>query len=167
MAAHSPLLVAILLHSSIIGLRIAATDGNIQAPISGASFTVVPEPGTALQLLVGLGGQVLYPLVDDAGEYRTTETGAVLPHPDVGTTPGEFDQILVVVLKNHLPELMGPSGVILATLILVAIMAAAMSTADSNLHALSALITHDVYDQFVRPQASQQERTWVGRALIA
>jgi SSS family solute:Na+ symporter len=50
---------------------------------------------------------------------------------------------------------------------MVAIMAAAMSTADSNLHALSALITHDVYDQFVRPQASQRERTWVGRALIA
>jgi SSS family solute:Na+ symporter len=118
-------------------------------------------------MLVGLGGQVLYPLVDDAGEYRTTDTGAVLPHPDVGATPGEFDQILVVVLKNHLPELMGPAGVILATLVLVAIMAAAMSTADSNLHALSALITHDVYDQFVRPQASQRERTWVGRALIA
>jgi SSS family solute:Na+ symporter len=50
--------------------------------------------------------------------------------------------------------------------VLVAIMAAAMSTADSNLHALSALITHDVYDQFIRPEASQQQRTWVGRGLI-
>jgi solute:Na+ symporter, SSS family len=118
-------------------------------------------------MLVGLGGQVLYPLVDAAGAYLTTASGAVLPHPSVGQTPGEFDQILVVVLKNHLPELLGPAGVVLATLILVAIMAAAMSTADSNLHALSALVTHDVYDQFVRPHASQRERTWVGRALIA
>jgi len=73
----------------------------------------------------------------------------------------------VVVLKNHLPELMGPLGAVLASLILVAIMAAAMSTADSNLHALSALVTHDIYDQFIRPQASQRERLWVGRALIA
>ncbi len=117
-------------------------------------------------MLVGLGGQVLYPLLDAVGEYRTTATGSILPHPSVGSTPGDFDQILVVVLKNHLPELLGPAGVILATLILVAIMAAAMSTADSNLHALSALITHDVYDQFIRPEASQEERTWVGRGLI-
>ena len=46
-------------------------------------------------------------------------------------------------------------------------MAAAMSTADSNLHAMSALLTHDVYDQYIRPHASQRERTWVGRGVIA
>jgi SSS family solute:Na+ symporter len=45
-------------------------------------------------------------------------------------------------------------------------MAAAMSTADSNLHAMSALLTRDVYDRFIRPQASQQERTWIGRGII-
>lgn len=118
-------------------------------------------------MLVGLGGQVLYPLLDAAGQYRTTDAGALLPHPSVGATPGSFDQVLIVVLKNHLPELLGPAGVVLAALVLVAIMAAAMSTADSNLHALSALLTHDVYDQFVRPAASQSERTWVGRAVIA
>jgi len=114
-----------------------------------------------------LGGQVLYPLVDANGFYHMNEAGALLPNPAVGLTPGSFDQILVVVLKNHLPELLGSFGVVLAALILVAIMAAAMSTADSNLHALSALLTHDVYDQFLRPQASQRERTWVGRIIIA
>ena len=118
-------------------------------------------------MLVGLGGQVLYPLVDEYGAYAIDAAGKVLPHPAVGQTAGEFDQILVVVLKNHLPELLGSFGAVLAALILVAIMAAAMSTADSNLHALSALITHDVYDQFVRPHASQREKTWVGRLLIA
>ena len=117
-------------------------------------------------MLVGLGGQVLYPLVDGAGAYAHDAHGRVLPHPSVGAAAGDFDQILVVVLKSHLPELLGPFGAVLVALVLVAIMAAAMSTADSNLHALSALVTHDVYDQFVRPQASQRERTWVGRALI-
>lgn len=38
--------------------------------------------------------------------------------------------------------------------------------ADSNLHALSALITRDVYDLFLRPGASQNERVWVGRFVI-
>ena len=118
-------------------------------------------------MLVGLGGQVLYPLVDVNGLYHMNNTGKLIPNPAVGLTPSSFDQILVVVLKNHLPELLGSLGVVLAALILVGIMAAAMSTADSNLHALSALLTHDVYDQFVRPQASQRERTWVGRAIIA
>jgi SSS family solute:Na+ symporter len=45
-------------------------------------------------------------------------------------------------------------------------MAASMSTADSNLHALSAVLTRDVYDRYVRPQASERERTWVGRGII-
>ena len=118
-------------------------------------------------MLVGLGGQVLYPIVDESGAYRLNEAGRVLPHPDVGSAANQFDQILVVVLNNHLPELLGPIGVFLASLILVAIMAAAMSTADSNLHAMSALLTHDIYDHFIRPEAAQGERTWVGRILIA
>ena len=118
-------------------------------------------------MLVGLGGQVLYPLTDASGAYLVDDAGQVLPHPAVGRTAGEFDQILVVVLKNHLPELLGSFGAILAALVLVAIMAAAMSTADSNLHALSALITQDIYQPFVRPRASQRERTWVGRLIIA
>ncbi|MGA1196389.1 MAG: sodium:solute symporter family protein [Candidatus Latescibacterota bacterium] len=118
-------------------------------------------------MLVGLGGQVLYPLVDGAGAYRLDAAGHVLPHVMVGESTRDFDRILVVMLQNHLPELLGSFGAVLAALILVAIMAAAMSTADSNLHAMSALLTHDVYDQYIRPQASQSERTWVGRGVIA
>jgi len=110
-------------------------------------------------MLVGLGGQVLYPLSE--------EDGTVLPNPAVGQGARGFDNILVVVIKNHLPELLGASGAVLATLIFVAIMAAAMSTSDSNLHATSALLTRDVYDRFIRPGSSQHERTWVGRLVIA
>lgn len=118
-------------------------------------------------MLVGMGGQVLYPLVDMNGFYQMDNNGSLLPNPAVGNSPADFDQILVVVLKNHLPEILGQFGALLAALILVAIMAAAMSTADSNLHALSALITHDIYEQFFRNSASENEKAWVGRVIIA
>ena len=45
-------------------------------------------------------------------------------------------------------------------------MAASMSTADSNLHALSAVLTRDIYNKFLRPKASEREKTWFGRAVI-
>ena len=140
-------------------------------------------------MLVGLGGQVLYPLAksntDGVFEYRLqqdTNTVAVteadlakrlangakpLPHPDVGTDSRDFDQIMVVVLKRHLPELLGPAGLLLGTLIIIAIMAAAMSTADSNLHAMSAVLTRDIYGGVLRPGASEKSRLWVGRGVIA
>ena len=140
-------------------------------------------------MLVGLGGQVLYPLAkpntDGVFEYRLqqdTNTVAAteadlakrlangakpLPHPDVGTDSRDFDQIMVVVLKRHLPELLGPAGLLLGTLIIIAIMAAAMSTADSNLHAMSAVLTRDIYGGVLRPGASEKSRLWVGRGVIA
>ena len=110
-------------------------------------------------MLVGLGGQALYPLVETAD--------GVLPHPSVGSTSRDFDRILVVILEGHMPELLGSLGSFVSALIIVAIMAASMSTADSNLHALSAVVTRDVYDHILRPQASARERTWFGRAVIA
>lgn len=121
-------------------------------------------------MLVGLGGQVLYPLQDDTGAYRYDAQGNLLPHPEVGTLKTEFDNILVVVIQKHLPELLSSLGIlaqVLPALILVAIIAAAMSTADSNLHAMSAVLTRDVYDRFINPRASQYNRMWVGRSVIA
>jgi SSS family solute:Na+ symporter len=101
-------------------------------------------------LLVGLGGRVIYPI--DAG----------------GNLPGvltSVDQIAVVVIREHFPILFGALGVWLAALILVAVMAAAMSSADSNLHALSAVITRDVFDR-LNPSSSEKARFWVGRIVI-
>jgi len=107
-------------------------------------------------MLVGLGGQILYPL-------QQTDAGGIAPHSGVSS----YDQILVVIIKEKLPLLLGPTiGYFFASVMIVAIMAAAMSTADSNLHAMGALITRDIYDQFVRPQANEAERVWVGRAVI-
>ena len=110
-------------------------------------------------MLVGMGGSVLYPPVE--------QDGVLVPNPEVGKGPGDFDKILIVVLKNHLPELLGAVGAFLAAIIVVAIMAASMSTADSNLHAMSAVMTRDIYGRYIRPKASDSERTWVGRAVIA
>ena len=149
-------------------------------------------------MLVGLGGQVLYPVAKpsaDGGFEYQEQTHAPylsklgfkevfyfrevatlseddlpvdkpLPHPDVGAGPRDFDQIMVVVLKHHLPELLGPAGLLLATLVIIAIMAAAMSTADSNLHAMSAVLTRDIYSGILRPGASEKSRLWVGRSVI-
>lgn len=104
---------------------------------------------------VGLGGQALFPL--------QFTNGGVAPNPEVGT----YDQILVVILDRILPELVGGTvGPMLTSLLVVAIMAAAMSTADSNLHALSALFTRDVYHRFLHRISTEQQRVNVGRFVI-
>ncbi|MDA1015533.1 MAG: hypothetical protein O3A00_13905 [Planctomycetota bacterium] len=86
----------------------------------------------------------------------------VAPNPNVS----EFDAILVTVLKKQLPARLGSFGALFASLIFVAIMAASMSTADSNLHAMSAVLTRDIYDQFIDKNASENRRVWVGRIVI-
>lgn len=105
-------------------------------------------------MLVGLGARALYP-PHMAG-------GKLVAHADVG----RWDQALIAVLGNHGLDVLGPAGAVIIAVIMIAILAASMSTADSNLHALSAVLTRDVYDRFLRPKASQRERAWVGRIVI-
>jgi len=100
--------------------------------------------------LVGLGGRALYPMLEDGSLPE------ILRHTD---------QIVILVIGEYFPQMFGNLGVILVSLILVAVMAASMSTADSNLHALSAVATRDVYDQ-MRPKSSHSERAWIGRLVI-
>ena len=54
----------------------------------------------------------------------------------------------------------------LASLIMVGALAAFMSTLDSQLLALSSMLTRDIYTAYIRPQASLTEQTLVGRLLI-
>jgi len=79
---------------------------------------------------------------------------------------GEFDQIVIVMIKEQLPAMMGSFGLVLVAIMLVAVLAASMSTADSNLHALSAVFTRDIYDRLFRPKSSQSERAWISRLVI-
>ncbi|MCH8208242.1 MAG: hypothetical protein IIA62_04180 [Nitrospinae bacterium] len=64
-------------------------------------------------MLVGLGGQVLYPIVDETGAYRTNAAGQILPHPDVGSAANQFDQILVRLATGEitLPQLVAGAGI--------------------------------------------------------
>ncbi len=105
-------------------------------------------------MLVALAGRAIYPpeMVD----------GELVAHSFVG----KFDQIVIVMIKEQLPAMMGGIGVVVVAIILVAVLAASMSTADSNLHALSAVFTRDVFDRLLKPKASQNERAWVSRAVI-
>ena len=103
---------------------------------------------------VGLGARVLFP--------PQTVGGELTPHPEVG----RWDQALIAVLRGHGTDVLGAAGPIIVAAILIAILAASMSTADSNLHALSAVLTRDIYDRFLRPNASQRERAWVARIVI-
>lgn len=137
-------------------MRFYSARGPATLRRSAMTFGLVLPPCFLLGvMLVGLGGQVLYPLVVDAA-------GNVQPHADVQA----FDRILIVFLSDQLPAMLGNGGVVLASLVIVAVMAASMSTADSSLHALSALCVRDVYDRFVRPRAGERERVWVGRGVI-
>ena len=116
--------------------------------------SVLPAAYLLGVLLVGLGGRAITPPANGP-------EGLVLPEG-----LAQSDQIVVFVLRQHLPLLLGGVGVAVVAVILVSILAASMSTADSNLHALSALFTRDVYQRFLRRRASEAERTWVGRAVI-
>ena len=110
-------------------------------------------------MLVALGGQVLFP--------PEIKAEGIIPHPSIGAKSSEVDQIVIVMIQRVVPEMLGITfGAIVVTLILIAVLAASMSTADSNLHALSAVLTRDLYDRFIRPQADDRERTWVGRIVI-
>ncbi|MFP6872689.1 MAG: sodium:solute symporter family protein [Verrucomicrobiales bacterium] len=107
-------------------------------------------------MLVGLGGRALHPPLDPSLPLGIENLPEGL---------GKADQIAVFMLREELPVMLGGLGIVLVSIIMVAIMAASMSTADSNLHALGGVLTRDVYDQY-KPDASERERSWVGRIVI-
>lgn len=127
---------------------------------SAMIFSVVLPVGFLFGVMVvALGARASYP--------PTLEDGQVIPHALIGDEPQEVDQVVIAMFQEQLPPLLGESmGAVVISVLFVAIMAASMSTADSNLHALSAVFTRDVYDRHIRPQASEAERTWVGRLVI-
>ena len=55
---------------------------------------------------------------------------------------------------------------IIAGILLAAIIAASMSTADSQLLVASSSFTSDIYKPLIRKQASDKELLWVGRLVV-
>lgn len=85
------------------------------------------------------------------GSVLTGYSGALL-EPDLENP----DQVLPVMLMNYAPYL-------LASLIMAAGAAAAMSTANSQIHAVSTVVTMDIYQRYVSPDASQERIVTIGR----
>ena len=142
-------------------MRLYAAKSSKALKQSAVTFSVI-VPLTFLLgiLVVGLGARAMYPpteVVDSA-----TDVVTVTAHPVIG----EFDQALVALLKNKGVEVLGAIGPFVVMLILLAILASAMSTADASLHAISAVLTRDIYDRYIRPKAGEKERAWVGRIII-
>ena len=71
----------------------------------------------------------------------------------------EVDQIFPLMLGEYTSK-----G--LASLVMVGALSAFMSTLDSQLLALSSMLTRDIYIPYFRPQASLSEQTLIGRLWI-
>ncbi len=90
----------------------------------------------------------------------------------VGNFPGAEVPFAQYLLENGMQEtiFIQLSRVIfpafIAGLLLAAIIAASMSTADSQLLVASSSFTSDIYKPFIRKQASDKELLWVGRLVV-
>ena len=71
----------------------------------------------------------------------------------------EADKIFPMMLGEY-------TSTAIASLVMVGALAAFMSTLDSQLLALSSMITRDIYTVYIRPQASLAEQTFIGKILI-
>ncbi len=83
-------------------------------------------------------------------------------HNFVGSmlTDGNQSMIFIVMVRKLFPAF-------IAGILLSAILAASMSTADSQLLLSTSAMTSDVYKPIIRKNASDKELMWVGRILVA
>ena len=72
---------------------------------------------------------------------------------------GNQKLVFVALARQYFPAFI--SGILLA-----AIIAASMSTADSQLLVASSSFTNDIYKQVIRKDADNKELLWVGRVLV-
>lgn len=119
-----------------------------------ARFQAIRGPqavGRARQIAVGWAALTL------AGAIATGLVGALLLDPPLGG--GEREKVFI-----HLVDLLFHP--VLAGICLAAILAAIMSTADSQLLVSSAAFTEDFYRRLLRPGAQAGELVAVGRAAV-
>jgi len=87
---------------------------------------------------------------------------ALVAHQYLGTSLGEADRsfVFITMVRALFPALI--SGILLS-----AILAASMSTADSQLLASSSAFASDFYKPLFRKNAKDKEMLWVGRGVVA
>lgn len=91
----------------------------------------------------------------------------LIGHEFLGTALPEGDQSLVFITMVR--TIFSGNGLLLfvAGILLSAILAASMSTADSQLLASSSAFSSDVYKPVFRKNASDKEMLWAGRIVVA
>ena len=127
---------------------------------------------------IALGNAGVWMRIYSAKSPRTLrQTGALIPITGViaylatflyayaGMSSGKFfgtlessDKLLPTMLATYWPALVLP--------MIVGAFAAAMSTADSQLLAASAVCTSDIYKRYIKPAANQSHLVWVGRIFV-
>lgn len=85
--------------------------------------------------------------------------GRMLPVGEELLSNGKQDMIFVRFARDLFPPVI--SGILLS-----AIIAASMSTADSQLLVASSSFTSDIYKPLIRKNASDKETLWIGRAVV-
>jgi len=128
------------------------------------SFGIVLQPHIMIRYYSATSGRVIKWLGATTPIYLMT---LYIPAALVGlggalVMPGleRPDRIFPLMLIEHAPPL-------LAGLVLAGATAAAMSTLDSILHSNMTVLTRDVYQRYIKPEATDRHYVWVGRALIA
>ncbi|MBE7010170.1 MAG: sodium/proline symporter [Ruminococcaceae bacterium] len=86
-------------------------------------------------------------------------TGTEIPFAQYMLENGLQETIFIQLSRMVFPAF-------IAGLLLAAIIAASMSTADSQLLVASSSFTSDIYKPFIRKQASQKELLWIGRLVV-
>ena len=81
---------------------------------------------------------------------------AIFPTSLVGS---DSEKIFILMVE----QLVHP---LFAGILLAAILAAIMSTADSQLLVASSALTEDIYKSLIRPNASQKELVWISRGCV-
>jgi SSS family solute:Na+ symporter len=127
------------------------------------SFGIVFQPHMMIRYYTALSGKTIKWLGATTPIYLMT---LYVPAAMVGlggalVLPGMEipDRIFPELLFRHAPAWL--TGAILA-----GATAAAMSTLDSILHSNMTVLTRDVYQRYVAPEASQAHYVWVGRILV-
>ncbi|MGF1486055.1 MAG: sodium:solute symporter family protein [Prochloraceae cyanobacterium] len=129
---------------------------GLSVPMFPQMFMRFYIPKTANSLKVSA---ILYPLVT-AIMFICPVLIGMWGHINFSDLVGrETDRILPMMLTEYTPIWIG-------SLVMVGALAAFMSTLDSQLLAISSMLTRDVYIAYIRPQASLKEQTFVGRILI-
>lgn len=94
---------------------------------------------------------------------------ALVAHEFLGkaVSEGDREMVFIVMVRKLLVENRGAVLVFIAGLLLAAILAASMSTADSQLLASASAFSSDFYKPVVNKKASDKQMLWVGRIMVA